>query len=145
MIIISSCFCLTAFASDILPDRAYVTERTSKTYTEVIPAWTGKWDSYSSFPIQVTVTSNITYNYATGKISSYSTPSISMSCSTPERLVNTIAGAPSCSISADGYNLLVTHQSMAHTGYLWYNVAGVSAYEYTYHSLPTRTVTLSPQ
>lgn len=37
------------------------------------------------------------------------------------------------------------YNSYAYTGYLWYAVAGVYSYEYTYHSLPTRTVTLSPQ
>ena len=154
ILMVVMCFCETAMASEsqlpidnagIKSPLAYVTERTSTTYTEILPAWTGNYGSYDSFPIQVTVTSNITYNFNTGMISSYSTPSISMSCSTEGRLVSTIAGTPSCSISSDGYNLLVTHQSYAYTGYLWYAVAGVYSYEYTYHSLPTRTVTLSPQ
>ncbi|MEG1492117.1 MAG: hypothetical protein RR394_07675 [Oscillospiraceae bacterium] len=145
MLMITVFFCGIAEASEAISTRAYVTKRISKTYTEVLPAWNGSHGNYLSFPIEVTVTSNINFNFATGKIAGYSTPSISMQCARDDRLVSTIAGAPTCSISSDGYNLLVTHASTAYTGYLWFSVIGVGSHEYTYHALPTRTVTLSPQ
>ena len=153
ILMITLCFCETAMASEaklptdsgIISPLSYITEQTSTTYTEIIPAWNGEYGSYNSLSIQVTVTSNITFSYATGRITGFSTPSISMTCYTDGRLVSTIAGAPSCSISSNGYNLLVTHQSAAYIGYLYYSVGDVNAYEYTYHLLPSRTVTLSPQ
>lgn len=138
-------FCGNAFASEVAEPKAFVTKRTSYTYAETVPAWAGSHGNYGSFTINVTVTCDITFNYSTGKITGYSTPMISMSCNKTDRIVSTVAMPSTCSISPNGFVLMVSHLSGANVGYLYYNVAGVSEYEYQVHWFPERTVALTPQ
>jgi len=136
---------VSAAAEGKVETRANVTEKTSVTYQENVSAWTGEHGTYASFPVSITITSNITFNYATGEIKSYSTPMITMTCNEPGRSVSVIASTPICRISNDKYSLEVTVTPSADIKYLWGSLEMVHLYDQRDYTFSTCTKQLKPQ
>ena len=145
LLFVISCFMNYASAAENPQPRASYTRRASEVVDIVVPEYEGTYNTYDEYTVSLEISSNITYNYNTGEIYSYSTPSCTVLSHFDDKTITASLGAMDCSISSDGYYLVIETYAVIHTVYEAAGLDYTVLHEENIEISDIFTVEISPQ